>query len=102
MLWCCKCKMIWGGLVCFPCIALAAEAVFMLLCYLPHKSGRFREDVSKKPGKLYVNGLNCDFYLCVGLLQLLVALKVRYQDRITILRGNHESRQVWLVQLEIA
>jgi len=25
---------------------------------------------------------------------LLVALKVRYRDRITILRGNHESRQI--------
>ena len=29
-------------------------------------------------------------------IQLLVALKVRYHQRITILRGNHESRQVFL------
>lgn len=27
-------------------------------------------------------------------MQLLVSLKVRYRQRITILRGNHESRQV--------
>lgn len=27
-------------------------------------------------------------------IQLLVALKVRHPHRITILRGNHESRQV--------
>lgn len=36
----------------------------------------------------------------VGLWQLLVALKVRHQDRITILRGNHESRQVKPLELE--
>lgn len=27
-------------------------------------------------------------------VSLLVALKVRYRDRLTILRGNHESRQI--------
>ncbi|KAK0419401.1 hypothetical protein QR680_014125 [Steinernema hermaphroditum] len=30
----------------------------------------------------------------VETVQLLVCLKVRYRDRITILRGNHESRQI--------
>jgi len=30
----------------------------------------------------------------VETVSLLVALKVRYKDRITILRGNHESRQI--------
>ena len=34
----------------------------------------------------------------INLFQLLVALKVRYPQRITILRGNHESRQVNLYQ----
>jgi hypothetical protein len=33
-------------------------------------------------------------YYSVETASLLVALKVRYPDRITILRGNHESRQV--------
>jgi hypothetical protein len=32
-------------------------------------------------------------------IQLLVALKVRYPQRITILRGNHESRQVLVFTL---
>ena len=39
------------------------------------------------------------FLLCLDILQvetvtLLVALKVRYPDRLYILRGNHESRQI--------
>ena len=33
-------------------------------------------------------------YHSVETLTLMLAFKVRYRDRITILRGNHESRQV--------
>jgi len=33
-------------------------------------------------------------YHSVETLSLMLAFKVRYRDRITILRGNHESRQV--------
>jgi hypothetical protein len=33
-------------------------------------------------------------YHSVEMATLLVALKVRHRDRVTILRGNHESRQI--------
>lgn len=33
-------------------------------------------------------------YYSVETAALLIALKIRYKDRITILRGNHESRQI--------
>jgi serine/threonine-protein phosphatase 2A catalytic subunit len=39
-------------------------------------------------------------YFSVETVSLLVALKIRYKDRITILRGNHESRQITQVYFQ--
>lgn len=33
-------------------------------------------------------------YFSVECVSLLLSFKVRYRERITILRGNHESRQI--------
>lgn len=33
-------------------------------------------------------------YQSIEVVTLMIALKVRWKDRITILRGNHESRQI--------
>lgn len=40
-------------------------------------------------------------YHSVETVTLLVALKVRFKDRITILRGNHESRQITQVYASV-
>jgi serine/threonine-protein phosphatase 2A catalytic subunit len=39
-------------------------------------------------------------YHSVETVSLLVALKVRFPGRVTILRGNHESRQITQVRGE--
>lgn len=33
-------------------------------------------------------------YYSIETITLMLCLKIRYKDRVTILRGNHESRQV--------
>ena len=40
-------------------------------------------------------------YYSVETVTLLVALKVRFRERITILRGNHESRQITQVRAHV-
>ena len=71
-------------------IRLAFKIIFFFY-FLGNKLSLFRRLCWSWILKRRVNIFICNKYF-IRCISLVIALKVRYSDRITLLRGNHESR----------